>query len=60
MKIILALMAIAAVASAKFQYTEEWELWKKVTFTERRFILIHSLIHDCIRLVLNNSTVFEW
>ena len=30
MKVILALLAVVAVASAEFQYTEEWELWKKV------------------------------
>ena len=27
---IVAVLAIAAVAAAKFQFTEEWELWKKV------------------------------
>lgn len=33
MKSVLVLLAIAAVALAKFQYPEEWELWKKVTVT---------------------------
>jgi hypothetical protein len=33
MKSVLILLAIAAVALAKFQYPDEWELWKKVTVT---------------------------
>ena len=30
MKVIIAVLAMAALAAAEFQYTEEWELWKKV------------------------------
>lgn len=30
MKGILVLLAVVAATSAKFEFTEEWELWKKV------------------------------
>ena len=41
MKAILVLLAIAAVALAKFQYPEEWELWKKVTINTLTYVSIH-------------------
>lgn len=34
--VIVAVLAIAAVAAAKFQFPEEWELWKKVGNTVKK------------------------
>ena len=30
--VVLLLLGVVATANAKFQFTEEWELWKKVSF----------------------------
>ena len=35
MKVITVLLATVAVTLAKFQYKEEWELWKKVVLSDR-------------------------
>ena len=53
MKSTLILLALVAVGLAKFQYPEEWELWKKVTVITLADLPLN--IHDyskCIGCIL--------
>lgn len=60
MKSVLVLLAIAAVALAKFQYPEEWELWKKVTITLPDVYKCIINVHEDHNIVLNVCEYCRW
>ena len=45
---LLFLLAVVAVATARFKFTEEWELWKKVLNSATLHTIIAAIVIFCM------------